>query len=172
MHKHSAETIWSASFKVKNHTEAGAGIGYDRIGKLFPNSGVTAGSNRFTYEDRDFVVSEFRCSSDGFTFAFQSTGSAKPSVDDRKKRILHFDTHSLALGDAIAADGDKQVFEWRDLEKVPAWSDGDTLNRCGRLEVGRCCWAARPGCRRWWCTLNPWVSLNRTTEHGRSPRWF
>ena len=48
--------------------------------------------------------------------------------------------------------------------------------------VDRCCWAARPGCLRWWCMSNPWASrqpdygarhvaaLVLLVEPGRHPR--
>ena len=37
--------------------------------------------------------------------------------------------------------------------------------------VGRCSWAACPGCPRSWCTSNPWGFRNRTTARGTSRRW-
>ena len=49
----------------------------------------------------------------------------------------------------------------------PVWR-GWWPRRCRPLvrsrSVGRCCWAARPGCPRWWCTSNPWGS--RQPDYG------
>ena len=120
-------TIWSASFRVKNHTQEGVGTGYDRAGRLYRNSAVTRGSDTFIHADREFAVSEFHRLGDGFTFAFQWTRSARPSETDREQWTLHFDAHSRAFRDAVDVDGAHRVFEWQDLEGVPAWSDGYTL---------------------------------------------
>ncbi len=41
----------------------------------------------------------------------------------------------------------------------------------GCCPAGRWCSAARPWCRRSWCTSSRWAALNRTTERGTLPRW-
>ena len=54
-------------------------------------------------------------------------------------------------------------------------STGWWATRCRPLarsrSVGRSCSAARPWCRRSWCTSSRWASRTRTTARGTWPRW-
>ena len=49
------------------------------------------------------------------------------------------------------------------------WWAARCRTRARARSVGRCCSAARPYCRRSWCTSSPWASLNPTTGRGTSP---
>ena len=74
---------------------------------------------------------------------------------DRRGRILEGNDRARAPVDQVR------------LERLV----GDALPLARSLSVGRCYSAARPWCRRSWCTSSRWAALNRTTERGTWPRW-
>ena len=87
-------------------------------------------------------------------------------VNDRARRILRrggrlSDNNRAALAPAIRRTSCVWSSWWLTRCRPPVLSPS----------AGRCCWAARPGCPRSWCTSNPWVTRNRTTERGPSPPW-
>ena len=88
------------------------------------------------------------------------------AVNDRARSILRHgdglsDRDGVLLGARQAPDGSTSRGWWPPHCRSAAPS----------RSVGRCCWAARPGYRHSWCTSNPSLFHNRTTERGMSPRW-
>ena len=96
---------------------------------------------------------------------------------DRRGRILEINDRARSIlrqGRWIVGPGWGAVCTKGRRPAPPREAGG--LGAAGRREplrpAGRCWWAAGPVHRRWWCTSNPSLFRNRTTERGIPPRWY
>ena len=86
------------------------------------------------------------------------------AVNDRARRLLR---HGEALSDEEGVLQARAPDDQARLARLVA----EALPTSSAVpSVDRCCWAARPGCPRWWCMSNPWASRHRTTARGPSRR--
>ena len=85
-------------------------------------------------------------------------------VNDRARSILR---HGDGLSDRDGVLGALNPYDQRRLEGLVAGA----LPTAAVTVSGRCCWPARPACRRSWSMSTRRGFTNRTTERGISPRW-